>query len=161
MSCGRRLRYPKSHAAASSSRGATRPSKPRHQWRHQKPATARTKSTALSQANVKVMKRGSELTVVRLPRCAFGFPFGLSFGLPVAEPDPLPAPASGSSRSSIASSSAAAVLALAAASMVGLAAVAELPGTVPGVISAAVSLAAPVPALQHNSQTSRVPLSTQ
>jgi hypothetical protein len=65
---------------------------------------------------VKVMKRGSELTVVRLPRCAFGSPFGLSFGLPVAEPDPLPAPASGSSRSSIASSSASAVLALAAAS---------------------------------------------
>jgi len=148
MSCGRRLRYPKNHAAASSSRGATRPSKRRHQWRHQKPATARNKSTALSQANVKVMKRGSELR-------AFGFPFGLSFGLPVAEPDPLPAPASGSSRSSIA------VLALAAASMVGLSAVAELPGTVPGVSSAAISSAAPAPALQHNSQTIRVPLSTQ
>jgi hypothetical protein len=99
---------------------------------------------------VKVMKRGSELTVVRLP-----------FGLPVAEPDPLPAPASGSSRSSIASSSAFAVLALAAASMVGLSAVAELPGTVPGVSSAAISSAAPAPALQHNSQTIRVPLSTQ
>jgi hypothetical protein len=118
-----------------------------------KPATARTKSTALSQANVKVMKRGSELTVVRLPRCAFGFPFGLSFGLPVAEPDPLPAPASGSSAS--------AVLALAAASMAGLVEVAELPGTVPGVSSAAISSAAPAPALQHKLQTIRVLPSTQ
>ena len=60
MSCGRRLSYLDSHAKVSSSRGAARPSK----QRHQQPAPARTKSTALRNAKVKVIGVGSVAAVV-------------------------------------------------------------------------------------------------